>query len=142
WSNGSIQVTWRGTRMRATGTRFSLPYPQSVGNGKQPRGSRIVGGLLLVAALTLYAGLTDSYPKVFGLLIGGALLVYAIERAPEWIVAILLVGQFILHWISSFSGGTISRDNPLSGPLLPMYVLGACLVLARLLLAHRKQVRS
>jgi O-antigen ligase len=98
--------------------------------------------LLFIAALTLYAGLTDSFPKVFGMLVGVSLLVFAIERAPEWIVAILLVGQFILHWISSLGGETISRDNPLSGPLLPMYVLGGCLVLARLLLEHHKQVRS
>jgi O-antigen ligase len=137
-----MQVSWRSTRSLVTGVRFLPPNSWSPGTGNRARGVRIVGGLLFVAVLTLYAGLTDSFPKVLGLLVGGSLLVYAIERAPEWIVAILLVGQFILHWISSFSGGTISRDNPLSGPLLPMYVLGACLVLARLLLAHRKQVRS
>jgi len=97
--------------------------------------------LLLVAVLTTYAGLTDSFPKVFYLLLGMALLIYAVERAPEWIVAILLVGQFILHWISSLGGGEISRDNPLSGPLLPMYLLGGGLVLSRILLARRKQIR-
>src|SRR5438093_538000 len=95
--------------------------------------------LVGVAAFTLYAGLTDSFPKLFGLLLGAALLVYAVERAPEWIVAVLLVGQFILHWISSLSGSGISRDNPLSGPLLPMYVLCGCLVFSRILLSRRKR---
>jgi O-antigen ligase len=97
--------------------------------------------LVVVAAVTIYAGLTDSIPKVFGLLIGAGLLVYAVERAPEWIVAILLVGQFILHWISSLGGATISRDNPLSGPLLPMYVLGGALVVSRIMLVRRKRLR-
>lgn len=97
--------------------------------------------LLMMGAilLTLYAGLTDSFPRVFGLLVGTALLVYAVERAVEWIVAILLVGQFLLHWITSLSGGDISRDNPLSGPLLPMYALTGCLVLTRVMLRSRKQ---
>jgi O-antigen ligase len=97
--------------------------------------------LLMMAGviLALYAGLTDSFPRMFSLLVGAALLVYAVERAVEWIVAILLVGQFLLHWISSLSGGGISRDNPLSGPLLPMYALTGCLVLARVMLRRRKQ---
>ena len=95
--------------------------------------------LLVVAAVTIYAGFTDSFPKVFGLLVGTGLLVYSVERAPEWIVAILLVGQFILHWISSLGGADISRDNPLSGPLLPMYVLGGGLVVTRILLVRRKR---
>lgn len=97
--------------------------------------------LILAAVLATYAGLTDSFPKVFYLLVGTGLLVYAVERAPEWIVAILLVGQFVLHWISSLGGGEISRDNPLSGPLLPMYLLGGGLVLSRIMLVRRKQVR-
>src|SRR5205085_4845947 len=92
-------------------------------------------------AVSVYAGLTDSFPRVFYLLLGTGLLIYAVERAPEWIVAILLVGQFILHWISSLGGGEISRDNPLSGPLLPMYLLGGGLVVTRLLLVRRKQIR-
>src|SRR5206468_1346848 len=97
--------------------------------------------LVFVAILAAYAGLTDSFPKVFYLLLGTGLLIYAVERSPEWIVAILLVGQFILHWISSQGGGEISRDNPLSGPLLPMYLLGGGLVLSRILLVCRKQIR-
>lgn len=97
--------------------------------------------LVAVAALTLYVGLTDSFPKVFGLLVGTGLLVYAVEQAPEWIVAILLVGQFILHWISSMGGGEISRDSPLSGPLLPMYVLGGALIGMRIMLVRRKRFR-
>src|SRR5438105_6077382 len=97
--------------------------------------------LLVVGALAIYAGLTDSFPKVFYLLLGTGLLIYAVERAPEWIVAILLVGQFILHWISALGGGEISRDNPLSGPLLPMYVLGGGLVVSRILLVRRMQLR-
>jgi O-antigen ligase len=97
--------------------------------------------LLMIGAviLTVYAGLTDSFPRVFSMLVGTALLVYAVERAVEWIVAILLVGQFLLHWISSLSGAAISRDNPLSGPLLPMYALTGCLVLARVMLQRRKR---
>src|SRR4051794_16921466 len=87
---------------------------------RMPLGPILSGPLLLivVAGLTTYAGLTDSLPKVFSLLLGTGLLVYAVERAPEWIVAVLLVGQFILHWVSAQGGGEISRDNPLSGPLL------------------------
>jgi O-antigen ligase len=100
-----------------------------------------VAPLLMLGAilLTLYAGLTDSFPRVFGLLVGAGLLVFAVERAVEWIVAILLVGQFLLHWITSLGGGDISRDNPLSGPLLPMYALTGCLVVARVMLRRRKQ---
>jgi O-antigen ligase len=98
--------------------------------------------LLIVAAVAIVAGLTDSFPKVFGLLAMAGLLVYAVERAPEWIVAVLLVGQFILHWISSLGGADISRDNPLSGPLLPMYVLGGGLVVARIMLVSRKRLRA
>jgi O-antigen ligase len=118
----------------------SSPTPQ---RRTPPPGLILSAPLILVAAavLAVYAGLTDSFPKVFFLLVGTGLLVYAVERAPEWIVAILLVGQFILHWITALGGGEISRDNPLSGPLLPMYVLGGGLVVSRILLVRRKQVR-
>lgn len=106
-------------------------------------GPALTGPLILVgiAALTTYAGLTDSLPKVFSMLVAAGLLVYAVERAPEWIVAILLVGQFILHWISSFGGEIISRDNPLGGPLLPMYILAGCLVVLRVMMIRQKRAR-
>jgi O-antigen ligase len=116
--------------------------PPPASEPRPPVGGRAVGAPLLlvaVAGLTLYAGLNDSFPKVFGLLVGAGLLVYAVQRAPEWIVAILLVGQFILHWISALGGGEISRDNPLSGPLLPMYVMCGGLVAAHTLLVRRKR---
>jgi O-antigen ligase len=118
---------------RHTGTRVP---------GSADRASALWAPLFLagMALITTYAGLTDSLPKVFGLLVGVGLLVYAVEWAPEWIVAILLVGQFILHWISSLGGGVITRDDPLGGPLLPMYVLCASLVAARIMLVRRKRV--
>jgi O-antigen ligase len=129
--------------MTSLDSQASQAATRTAGARRMPPGPALSGPLLLIviAGLTAYAGLTDSFPKLFSLLLGAGLLIYAVERAPEWIVAVLLVGQFILHWISAQGGGEISRDNPLSGPLLPMYLLGGGLVLMRILLSRRKEAR-